>query len=199
MTTKPHKAYENVLEKIKRYIERDHLKPGDRLPSEREMAEELHVSRSTIREGLRAIELLGMIETRRGEGTFLRPYQSYQTLSLLSTFIFQDPATKKDLTNTLELIEQAILLEGATAYHQVITAEWSGHEVNYWEKRGYKQTFEVVINHMNNELLAKIWYLLYAFRLTLAEGNKGSEVSQLFERFDQLKSVTRNVMRKEDM
>ncbi|PXW88147.1 regulatory GntR family protein [Streptohalobacillus salinus] len=199
MTTKQNKAYENVLEKIKNYIERDHLKPGDRLPSEREMAEELQVSRSTIREGLRAIELLGMIETRRGEGTFLRPYQSYQTLSLLSTFIFQDPATKKDLAHTLSLIEQAILFEGATHYQQSITAEWSGHQVNYWKKRGYKQTFQVIIKHINNELLAKIWYLLYAFRLTLNEDNKESEVKQLFERFDQISVTVKNLSSKEDM
>lgn len=45
------KAYQNVLEKIKDYIQIDQLKPGDKLSSEREMAEELNLSRSTIREG----------------------------------------------------------------------------------------------------------------------------------------------------
>ncbi|WP_062320977.1 FadR/GntR family transcriptional regulator [Halolactibacillus sp. JCM 19043] len=74
------KAYQNVLEKIKDYIQIDQLKPGDKLSSEREMAEELNLSRSTIREGLRAIELLGLIETRRGRGRFyvltnrIKPY-----------------------------------------------------------------------------------------------------------------------------
>lgn len=91
------KAYENVLDRLKNYIKEEQLRPGDRLPSERVLVDQLQMSRSSIREGLRAIELLGLIETRRGEGTFLRSYQSYRTLDLLATFIFQDPNTKQDI------------------------------------------------------------------------------------------------------
>jgi len=178
------KAYQNVLEKIKDYIQIDQLKPGDKLPSEREMAEELHLSRSTIREGLRAIELLGLIETRRGEGTFLRPYQSYQTLSLLAGFIFQDRETKDNVDDTLVMIEDVIIDLGHTRGKQFIQDKWSGHGYGYWKKRGYKATFEVILSVIDNQLLEKIWYLLYAFYLSIEDKQHIRTVKDLFESFD---------------
>jgi DNA-binding transcriptional regulator YhcF (GntR family) len=173
-----------VLEKIKDYIQIDQLKPGDKLPSEREMAEELHLSRSTIREGLRAIELLGLIETRRGEGTFLRPYQSYQTLSLLAGFIFQDRETKDNVDDTLVMIEDVIIDLGHTRGKQFIQDKWSGHGYGYWKKRGYKATFEVILSVIDNQLLEKIWYLLYAFYLSIEDKQHIRTVKDLFESFD---------------
>lgn len=177
------KAYQNVLEKIKDYIQIDQLKPGDKLPSEREMAEELNLSRSTIREGLRAIELLGLIETRRGEGTFLRPYQSYQTLSLLAGFIFQDRETKDNVDDTLVMIEDVIIDLGHTRGKRFIQDKWSGHGYGYWKKRGYKATFEVILSVIDNQLLEKIWYLLYAFYLSIEDKQHIRTVKDLFQSF----------------
>jgi GntR family transcriptional regulator, transcriptional repressor for pyruvate dehydrogenase complex len=48
-----------------------HLKPGDRLPPERELAQAMGVSRSSLREALRALSLLGVTEMRQGDGTYL--------------------------------------------------------------------------------------------------------------------------------
>ncbi|GEN57312.1 GntR family transcriptional regulator [Halolactibacillus alkaliphilus] len=178
------KAYQNVLEKIKDYIQIDQLKPGDRLPSEREMAEDLKLSRSTVREGLRAIELLGLIETRRGEGTFLRPYQSYQTLSLLAGFIFQDAKTKENVDETLVMIENLIVDLGRCRGLSKIQHKWSGHGYSYWCRRGYKATFEVILDVMDNQLLEKIWYLLYAFYLSIEDKQHIRTVKDLFKLFD---------------
>ncbi|GEM00660.1 FadR/GntR family transcriptional regulator [Halolactibacillus halophilus] len=177
------KAYQNVLEKIKDYIQIDQLKPGDKLPSEREMAEELHLSRSTIREGLRAIELLGLIETRQGDGTFLRPYQSYQTLSLLAGFIFQDRETKDNVDDTLVMIEDVIIDLGHIRGSAYIQSKWSGHGYDYWKKRGYKATFEVILSVIDNQLLEKIWYLLYAFYLSIEDKQHIRKVKDLFQSF----------------
>ena len=52
-------------------MEEDGLVAGDRLPSERELSSRLNVGRSSVREALRALELVGLIETRGGEGTFI--------------------------------------------------------------------------------------------------------------------------------
>lgn len=60
------KVYQEVLEEIRNYIVDHQLQDGDRLPSERELAEQLNAGRSSVREALRAIELLGLIETRHG-------------------------------------------------------------------------------------------------------------------------------------
>ena len=61
----------DIVGELKTIIKVEGIKTGGKLPSERELAERLQAGRSTVREALRSLELLGLIETRRGEGTFL--------------------------------------------------------------------------------------------------------------------------------
>src|SRR6516225_4008357 len=62
---------ELALDQLKRYIGSGRLKPGERLPSERDLAETLGVGRSSIREALKIFEAVGLVESRIGEGTFV--------------------------------------------------------------------------------------------------------------------------------
>lgn len=55
------KVYEGILLQIHEIVQRDNLVPGDKLPSERELSEQLGAGRSSVREALRALELLGLI------------------------------------------------------------------------------------------------------------------------------------------
>jgi len=59
-------AVTSVSEEIKRWIFKGSLRPGDRLPPELELASRLGVSRQSVREGLRSLELTGLLEVRRG-------------------------------------------------------------------------------------------------------------------------------------
>lgn len=68
--TKP--VPELILNEITRLITEGILKPGDRLPSESELAEKFGVGRSSLREAMRALQLLGVVEVIQGKGTFLR-------------------------------------------------------------------------------------------------------------------------------
>jgi len=63
---------ERVIRQLTRLIEDGLLKPGDQLPSERELSEELHVSRGTVREAVQFLGTLGLVEVRHGSGTFVR-------------------------------------------------------------------------------------------------------------------------------
>lgn len=63
---------ERVVRELRRLIEEGVLKPGDQLPSERELSEELQVSRGTIREAVQFLQALGLVESRHGTGTFVR-------------------------------------------------------------------------------------------------------------------------------
>jgi GntR family transcriptional regulator, transcriptional repressor for pyruvate dehydrogenase complex len=65
------KVYEEVAKQIERLILKK-LKPGDKLPSERDLVETLQVSRSSIRDAIRGLELVGMVEPRQGAGTIVR-------------------------------------------------------------------------------------------------------------------------------
>ncbi|MDB4895179.1 MAG: GntR family transcriptional regulator [Firmicutes bacterium] len=60
-----------VIAEIRAAITRGELKPGDQLPPERELAANLGVSRLAMREGLKVLEAMGLVEARQGEGTFI--------------------------------------------------------------------------------------------------------------------------------
>jgi GntR family transcriptional repressor for pyruvate dehydrogenase complex len=62
---------EKIAEQIIELVTTGRLRPGDRLPSERDLMEQLHVSRSPIREALRSLSLVGLLETRPGDGTYV--------------------------------------------------------------------------------------------------------------------------------
>jgi DNA-binding FadR family transcriptional regulator len=64
-------AYQLATTEVKRYIEEHELKGGDPLPSEAVLCQELGMSRASLREGLKALESLGIIRTRHGEGVFV--------------------------------------------------------------------------------------------------------------------------------
>ncbi|WP_216831663.1 FadR/GntR family transcriptional regulator [Alkalihalobacterium elongatum] len=68
---KPKKIYEIVAEQLLDMIKKGEVKPGERLASVQQLAEEFNVGRSAIREALSALKAMGYIEMRQGEGTFV--------------------------------------------------------------------------------------------------------------------------------
>jgi GntR family transcriptional repressor for pyruvate dehydrogenase complex len=64
-------AADQVIRHIAVLIEKSRLRPGDRLPAERDLAEEVGVSRPTVRAGLHALAAMGVTESRQGSGTFI--------------------------------------------------------------------------------------------------------------------------------
>lgn len=65
-------VFEEIFQFFKRQLANGELKPSDRLLSERELSQRLGVSRASLREAMRAMALLGVIEIRPGQGTFVR-------------------------------------------------------------------------------------------------------------------------------
>ncbi len=65
------RVYQQVAEQVQEMILSGALRPGDRLPSERVMAAEFGVSRNSVREAVRAMEILGFVESRQGGGNFI--------------------------------------------------------------------------------------------------------------------------------
>ena len=63
---------EQVVAYVRGLIERKRLRPGDRLPPERDLAARIGVSRPTLRMGLHALAAMGCIQSRHGSGTFIR-------------------------------------------------------------------------------------------------------------------------------
>ena len=65
------KVYQAVAKQLERHITED-LKPGDLLPPERQLVEMLGVSRGSVRDAIRSLELMGLLEPRQGVGTVVR-------------------------------------------------------------------------------------------------------------------------------
>ena len=65
------RLYEDIVGQIQARIEHGGLRPGDRLPAERELAEVFKVSRHSVREAIRALEQRGVLTSRAGSGTFV--------------------------------------------------------------------------------------------------------------------------------
>ncbi|AMA73975.1 MULTISPECIES: FadR/GntR family transcriptional regulator [Aneurinibacillus] len=99
------KVYQEILLEINKIIKEDGLKPGDKLPSERELSDRLQVGRSSVREALRALELLGLITTRRGEGTFLQHYRHNQLINVMGAYILKDFKTRRDVVEMRKILE----------------------------------------------------------------------------------------------
>lgn len=64
----------SVQESLRAYIEDNHLDPGAPLPPEGELATQLGVSRNSVREGIKALESVGVLESRRGIGVFVKAF-----------------------------------------------------------------------------------------------------------------------------
>lgn len=99
------RVYEGVVEKLKASIGNGQLKPGDPLPSERRLMDDFGVSRSSLREAFRVLELLGLIESIPGKGRFVRRPASTGD---------GDPIPLED-SALLELVEARCILEPAFA------------------------------------------------------------------------------------
>ncbi|SKA06174.1 FadR/GntR family transcriptional regulator [Selenihalanaerobacter shriftii] len=93
------RIYQQIVEQIRELIADGTLSPGDKLMSERVMAEELNVSRASIREAFSVLEMLGLIESRPGEGTFITETDPETLIEPLALILMIDQ------DNVFELLE----------------------------------------------------------------------------------------------
>ena len=108
------KRYQLIINAIKDYIIDQGLSPGDRLPTENKLTEILQVGRSSIREAVKSLEIAGVIETKAGEGMFVRSFNCDSVLENLPYNMLFDRDDLEDILDirmSLELyhIEKALL------------------------------------------------------------------------------------------
>lgn len=113
---------ENIIDQIKEQLLSGKLKAGDQLPPERVLAETLSVGRSSVREAIRALQYMGILEVRCGEGTFLS-----ENISLLSDH-FKASYLLKRFT-VMELIEARKTIEGEMVYLATVRSSMEDREM----------------------------------------------------------------------
>jgi len=99
------KIYEIVMEQIKNVVKKGELKSGDKLPSERDLSEKLEVSRASVREALKALQMLGLIESKHGEGNFINSNFENSLLEPLSIIFLLLGSKNEDVLELRKIIE----------------------------------------------------------------------------------------------
>src|SRR5438128_10060533 len=108
------RVYEGVARQIESLISEGSLKPGDKLPSERELAERLQVSRSSLRDGIRRLELLGLVEARHGEGTIVRDLSADSLVSPIASMLVRKRQLVAELLDVRKMLEPPLAGRAAT-------------------------------------------------------------------------------------
>lgn len=105
-TVQTQKIYKNIVEQIVDLIHDGSLKKGDKLPPERTLAEMLNVSRTSVREALKVMEIMGIIEIRPGEGSMVSDFNVEPFLSMVWPVILAGKDTEKDLLEFRKILEE---------------------------------------------------------------------------------------------
>lgn len=163
----PSKMYLDIVRELRDIIKNENIKTGGKIPSERVLAERLQVGRSTVREAFRSLELLGIIETKRGEGTFLADFQKHQFVEVLADFIMQQPDSVIDAHETRRIHEISAI--------KTISRNSRLQKLPVWESLLTKieQNGEIlredlireIIVAAENRLSLKIWFLLKQYSM----------------------------------
>ena len=99
------KLYEKIIEKIREMMSSGQLKSGDKIPSERELTEMFQVSRVPIREALKTLEFLGVVQNVRGEGMYIRNVNAEDLLEKMDFAMEASANTIDELYEVREILE----------------------------------------------------------------------------------------------
>jgi GntR family transcriptional repressor for pyruvate dehydrogenase complex len=109
-TVKSNKVSQHIIDQIREAIFEGRLKPGDKLPSERELIGKFKVSKATLREALRSLEVLGFLEIRKGVsgGPFVTEVDMTKAKDCFTNFLLFKNLSLKDLSEVRLLLEPYI-------------------------------------------------------------------------------------------
>ena len=102
---KSDKVYEKVIGQIKNLIYEGKIGRGDKLPSERKLKKQLGVSRASIREAFSALEMIGLIKSRPGEGTFIKESFDNNLVDPLSLVLLLNENVAEELLELRRVLE----------------------------------------------------------------------------------------------
>lgn len=175
---------EQVVKQIVALIETGSLKAGDRLPSERKLADELGIGRPTLREALRSLSLLGILDIRHGGGIYVSSLTPDSLLGPLHLYIGLDK------TSTRTIIEARKVIEGAVVAHAAATIS----EVDLTDLREtVRQMARLAESGEPASIkLERIHELAHAFRQTIRKAANNAILARAVESLDILSAAARS-------
>jgi DNA-binding FadR family transcriptional regulator len=163
-----------IQDYIKRTITDNQMQPGDMLPPEGQIAQDLGVSRGSVREAVKALESLGIVEVRHGNGVFVRAFNFDSFLDLLSYGLVFDHRRIAEILQIRKWLELAAIGEatqrinpGETAAIEEVLDCWDGKaaagEPTSDEDRAFhRMLYSSLDNQSLNALLDIFWLVFHA-------------------------------------
>ena len=151
------KVYEVIMEEIKDIVKKGELKSGEKLPSERELADKLEVSRTSVREALKALTMLGLIESKHGEGNFIKSNFENSLLEPLSIVFLLIGSKNEDIIELRRIIEPE-------------AAGFAAKNITESELRDLKEIMKELNNSLDAEICAQLDKKFH-YKIAQASGN----------------------------
>ena len=161
-----------VQTQVKNYITANHLKPGDPLPPEKQLAADLGISRGSVREAIKALESLGIVEVRHGTGVFVRGFNFDSMLDLLNFGMSFDPTKITEILQIRKWLETAAIGEVCERINaddivkiEQVLAQWdkriTADESTAEEDRAFHRSLYQVIGNESLIALIDIFWVVY--------------------------------------
>lgn len=159
------KIFIQIVKQLHDLIAEQNIQEGQKLPSERVLSEQLQVGRSSVREALRSLELLGLIETRHGGGTYLASMKQHQFVEIVGSFILQDEKSIADVHATRQMHEKEAIRIICQSTVFCALPIWKSFfvKVELEEALRREDILRECIVISGNRLSLKIWLQLLAF------------------------------------
>jgi GntR family transcriptional regulator, transcriptional repressor for pyruvate dehydrogenase complex len=104
----------SVFDQLLSYVVKGDWRPGDRIPPERDLCQQLGIARTSLREALKAMELVGLLDSRVGDGTFVCPRSEFLSRPLLWAFTGTDHEELQEIMEARTIIEESLAGLAAT-------------------------------------------------------------------------------------
>ncbi|MFT3755709.1 MAG: GntR family transcriptional regulator [Pseudoxanthomonas sp.] len=194
-----------IIENLREDIVTGRLQKGDRMPSEKTLAEQYGVSQPTVRETLRALEVIGLVDVRHGSGTYVSGDDRYAVAAALLTILQVSGATTAEVNAIRELLfleamrqavssateEQIELIEQASDALDRISPEQDVHDI----VEAYVTYLNTLSDASNSPLLATLSSVLTTLSLTLVFAQVNSRGTAFWlGRIDMLRATREQVV-----
>ena len=168
------KVYEHVVEQIQDMVMNRTLKIGDKLPSERELVEQLGVSRTSIREAMRALEVVGLVESRQGEGNFISGNIDNSFLEPLSVMFMLKGGCPNDILELRRIIELEAVRKAAEKINEKekeeikeimdsLRSSENEKESSFYDKQLHYKISEITGNYLIITMMKAVESLMESF------------------------------------
>ena len=149
----PVRLYESVIDQIMDLVKRSELKPGDKLPPERELAEKLSISRNSLREAFRVLESRGLIKSKAGGGRYIREIRKNGYSNTENIILSLEKSSILELLEARELFEAKIVkiaaqratIEDTGLIEQILNKMSEEEELKYGKETESDTEFHLAI------------------------------------------------------